>query len=278
MSQFTAASIKSSQEWHSKKRSGSDSVVSTSEKKAKTKASSLVTPRSKLTQTQVTTSEKESSDEEVIDLTSTTESLPLSLIKKYNSLFFTYDPRGYDVTLSIIPHDYCSACRCPEVYCANKVFGAMVYKETEDLIEEEGKDNFDPSEIKYRFRQYYTHAVHSKMRWNGISFEDYNTSIFIRVPSCMKRGYLRKLIHDINLENERKADDVWSHDLDIGDIGSITSERAARRSPNQRSPGNSQIRNSRRASRLSSRTAVEQPVDVGGMFKYLKRRLDDSKE
>jgi hypothetical protein len=49
--------------------------------------------------------------------------LSLQEIKKNNTLFYTYDPRGNKT--KPLPKGYCSSCLCPQIYCAETIFGNM---------------------------------------------------------------------------------------------------------------------------------------------------------
>ena len=114
---------------------------------------------------------------------------PLDLIKTQQSLFFQYNPKGYDKRKKL-PVGYCSHCCCPDNYCSDKVFGTIVSEHALDIMHECGShDDFGTREMKFFFCKAYTNAVKNKMRWNKIDFEVGTTSLDVyNTPMCMNHA------------------------------------------------------------------------------------------
>ena len=134
--------------------------------------------------------------ENFVDLTS-----PPSFdeIKKRFSLFYSYNPQGCDVPIhSDFP--FCEHCRCPLVYCSDTVFGKACYDDVERLVCKMGFDEFDNySKIKTFFRCTYSDMVKSKMLINKVSMKNVSEYRYMKLPRCIKKGSLRRLIEDVNL-------------------------------------------------------------------------------
>jgi hypothetical protein len=76
---------------------------------------------------------------EIIDLTQPSS---IETIRKENRLYFSYDPRGIEND-DHLPEDYCLMCRCPNQYCAEKMFGKYLYKLMEKQISRMGFEYYD---------------------------------------------------------------------------------------------------------------------------------------
>ena len=213
-------------------------------------------------------------------------------IRSANDLFFSYDPRGYNVLVSPLPSDFCTACRCPSLYCADIVFGPMCYTYVENMIYKEGMDKYGKDDVRELFNRVYTDAVQSKMMWNNISFHGFNYNKFMKVPVCLKRGNVKKLITAIVLEQERQQELIWCGDTDLSE----KSRKKARKTTDTHKRGNRQQYTKRevimvdmdeedvlstsvaRGSKCNpERTAIEQAPDAGAAFRLLKQIYVKSK-
>ena len=121
---------------------------------------------------------------------------PLQKMVEQNSLFFSYNPYGLDIS-ETLPKGYCPSCRCPNNYCSNVVLGKMCYNHASFILYDvEGVGYYDEKEeAAYLFAKAYTEAVRYKMLQNNIDLHgDFEPELVISVPSCVKRGYQRKFI------------------------------------------------------------------------------------
>lgn len=158
----------------------------------------------------------ETSPNTTIDLTQDVVVFPLSIIKRDNPTFYSYDPRGVGFA-DYLPINYCDGCRCPIQYCANTVFTNMLYKHVMCIIHKQGYEDFDEdSDITEEISSVYTSMVHNKMLWNNISFNSCDTEAYVRLPTCMQPyQLLQKIQGRIEVEKEADADEVWSSSLDL---------------------------------------------------------------
>ena len=117
--------------------------------KAKRKQSSLA-------RTFTSPASRKKTKDGVIDLTDLKEEdllpgTPLDLIKSQHSLFYLYNPRGFNKR-RFLPPGYCVYCRCPENYCADKVFGEICCVGAIEIMHENGThDDFDVREMQFFF-------------------------------------------------------------------------------------------------------------------------------
>lgn len=131
---------------------------------------------------------------------------PVDIIKDRHPLFYTYDPRGIEKGVDL-PPAYCSRCRCPLNYCAEKVFGSMIEKRCDyEIYKRMGVHVYhDKYEIQMIFEKFYTEAVTAKLMWNNINFEFDHRNMVRRlyIPGCMKYRSFRRVIKDYILEKDR---------------------------------------------------------------------------
>lgn len=155
---------------------------------------------------------------DAIDLTGTDELIlplpvpPLAVLKIQNPVFFSYNPYGYPRNTTL-PVGCCLSCRCPEAYCAERVFGEMVLKQAEYevyVIQGMAKINpHDVDELRTLFETIYTDAVKHKMMWNNINLPvEFRTNHIISVPNCIKNKSLRRFV--LNYRYECKTDEESS--------------------------------------------------------------------
>ena len=140
----------------------------------------------------------------------------IDIIRKQHILYFNYDPRGLDLKKKLIV-DYCEGCRCPSIYCADKVLGSMSYDHAFEVLCEKGSlSDFDSEDWVDFFELAYTRAVENKMRWNSIKFECGHCSLTrYDIPKCVRRGYLR--MFKKNMKEQKKRDEHYPdwNDLDM---------------------------------------------------------------
>ena len=78
------------------------------------------------------------------------------------------------------------------------------------------QDYSDEDDVTAEFSEVYTSLIHSKMVWNNIGFEGVVLSDEIRLPRCVIRGSLRRLIKDVKAVIEEVAGDAWDwENLDL---------------------------------------------------------------
>lgn len=156
---------------------------------------------------------------EIVDMTR-----PPSIqeMKNDNQLFYTYDPRG--VPEEEVTDAHCKHCRCPTMYCAEKVFGDFAYKHVEMMVSKRGFEEYEKEcDICWEFMESYVTHIHSKMVWNGISLSNVDFDKDIVLPKCMKKGSMAKIIDDIKIWKHRDTDDTieerpWLSDDDAHTI------------------------------------------------------------
>ena len=139
---------------------------------------------------------------------------PLSLIRKQNKLYFSYDPRGYKT--DPLPDDYCVHCRCPTVYCAEVVFGVMSLNHAETLAYSPGPHcTGERSDMKELFDRAYTKLVFAKIKFNGIDLgvaETKRSFFALKIPKCMKRQSLKKFQAKIEANNYPDFGEDWDEE------------------------------------------------------------------
>ena len=216
-----------------------------------------------------------------VDLTLPVVFPALTQIKKENDLFFTYNPMGCDVPVNS-DLTYCEHCRCPLVYCNNTVFGPMCYRDVERLVCKNGFEEFEGDrEIKLFFRCTYTDLIKSKMLMNNVSLIHISEYRYMRLPKCVKRGSLRKLIDDIKLwkheEDEVRIQDGLEPQTPDEDkiflaleTGEGLPEDLPPLDPPLSTSASGRVVN---PYKNTGRTAVEQAADVGPMFKVMKKEV-----
>ena len=126
-----------------------------------------------------------------------------------NPVFFAYNPYGYPKK-STLPVGCCYSCRCPEAYCAERVFGEMCLKQAEhEVYTVQGMAKIHPrdvDELRILFETIYTAAVKHKMMWNNIDPPvAFRGSHIIGVPRCVKNNSLRRFV--LNYRYECKTDE-----------------------------------------------------------------------
>ena len=134
---------------------------------------------------------------------------PLDVLKMQNPVFFTYNPYGYPKNHTL-PVGCCYSCRCPEVYCAERIFGEMCLKQAEyEVYHVQGMAKIDPGdvdELRIVFETIYTAAVKHKMMWNNIDIPAaFRDNHIVTVPGCIKKKSLRRFV--LNYRYENKTDE-----------------------------------------------------------------------
>ena len=132
-------------------------------------------------------------DKEYYDLPGTP-----SLIKIRNTFkeYFTYDPRGNVRSWDNIT-SYCSYCKCPSEYCAEKMFGKMCSEHTQQMIDNDKVNiDYDIDDVNEIFGKVYSEAIHAKLLINKIEFYfvDLNNREQFTVPKCVRKNSLRNLL------------------------------------------------------------------------------------
>ena len=201
---------------------------------------------------------------EVIDLTS---DLKIQDLRNTNTLFFSYDPRG-----KLVKHEeshlFCRDCRCPIEYCSEDVFGKMCYSYVQHLIAKLGFEEFKTElDVQKHYKRTFTELVHSKMKWNNITFHNHNEFRYVPIPDCMKRASFRGIIDDYLLWKESDVEVVsWGPDSVVeeedDDLPPLL-ERSS--SDDYAANGNANVNT------IAERTAVEQAADIGPAFIMLKK-------
>ena len=221
-------------------------------------------------------------DVDVVDLTQPTS---FEDIKKSVGLFFTYDPTGgkdnLDVTVDLCPH-----CRCPQPYCVDIVFGPMCYKHTERLICKLGFDEYEEDrDITHSYKSIYTDLIKAKMLMNDVTFKNVHEVHYMKLPRCIRKGNLRKLIDDVHEWKDREDEaGCWSS------LDATESELMARFQPppdyeqnnydysidfSKQAPDEEGVTLTVPTGVDTKRTAVEQVVDVSPRFKMVKKMVKD---
>ena len=134
---------------------------------------------------------------------------PLNILKMQNPVFFTYNPYGYPKRCTL-PVGCCYSCRCPEAYCAERVFGEMCLKQAEyEVYTVQGMSKIHPrnvDELRILFETIYTAAVKHKMMWNNIALPAaFRGKHIVGVPRCVKNNSLRRFV--LNYRYECKTDE-----------------------------------------------------------------------
>ena len=184
---------------------------------------------------------------------------PLSLIRKQNKLYFSYDPRGYKT--DPLPDDYCVHCRCPTVYCAEVVFGVMSLNHAETLAYSPGPHcTGERSDMKELFDRAYTKLVFAKIKFNGIDLgvaETKRSFFALKIPKCMKRQSLKKFQAKIEANNYPDFGEDWDEEKEEEESkknGTWTTQHP-----------------------IMKRTATEQAQDISVMFKRIKQIVKEEK-
>jgi hypothetical protein len=131
---------------------------------------------------------------------------PIDVMVMQNHCFFNYDPSGYPVK-KVLPVGYCSMCRCPDAYCAQKVFGEMCIRQSEyEVYVIQGMSAIDPRDtdrLQVVFEKVYTGAVKHKMMWNNIKMnKNFHANCLIDLPRCIKRKSFRQFVRSYKYECE----------------------------------------------------------------------------
>ena len=148
------------------------SVSSTSRKHVRTKE---VTPTTKARvkktkRVAVDFSSDFEDDKDIVDLTNPKEEdlltgTPFQLMKTSNSLYYTYDPRGY--RLKNLPNGYCKGCRCPKNYCADILYGKICNKRVGFLVEQRG-GHLEDEDLLDLYQEVYSINVYAHLMRNGL--------------------------------------------------------------------------------------------------------------
>ena len=208
---------------------------------------------------------------EIIDLT---EPPSIETIRNNNDLYFTYDPRG--VSLSNIPVGYCNYCRCPDPYCADKMFGRYCYEYMERLVGRMGFKYYKlETDIKWDFLTHYKNLLEMKLTFNNILVGDWKLDKDMEFPKCLRVGYYAKFLSDMKLWENREDEDaqppIIMEFVDDDDIAMGLPPLLKRHDSESDDEVDGPSGMRRHAS--SSKTAVEQASDVGPMFKVMKQHL-----
>ena len=182
---------------------------------------------------------------------------PLSLIRKQNKLYFSYDPRGYKT--DPLPIGFCVHCRCPLVYCAEVVFGEMSLNHAETLAYTPGPHcTEERSDMKELFDRAYTKLVFAKIKFNHIDLgvEETKRSFFaLKIPKCMKRNSLKRFLAKIESNNYPDFGEDWDEEK----------EEEESRKNGTWTPQHP----------IMKRTAMEQSQDISVMFKKIKQVVQE---
>lgn len=217
----------------------------------------------------------------IIDLTYDEVIIPLSLIKRDNKVFYSYDPRGVPYE-DYLPLNYCNDCRCPKPYCANIMFTDMVYNHVMHLVLKNGSESYeDTDSICEEVSDVYTNLIHSKMMWNNIPFESCDKGTYLRLPACMAPNELvTKIEVDLNKQKEEDANLAWAStlEIEIDGIPKVTNHQASVVDKSVRMPlDNSSLTLENSIKSMSSKTRARMgvfdrlhPPDVGERFKRIR--------
>ena len=132
---------------------------------------------------------------------------PLKDIKTTNSLFYMYDPRGYFD--NPLPKGYCKGCRCPQMYCANTVYGLNSYNRVNHIIDNKGQHLFLKKDVIELFEKVYATLIEAHTIRNNI---EYGEDFHINLPVCLKNNYVKQLVLEVQESNKRTDDILWNSD------------------------------------------------------------------
>jgi hypothetical protein len=137
---------------------------------------------------------------EIVDLTQPSS---IEMIRKENTLYFSYDPRGVEND-DRLPEDYCVKCRCPNQYCAEKMFGKFLSNLMEKQIARMGFEYYEKeNDILWDFSTHYVNLLEMKVCFNNIALGEYRLESHTILPMCIKEGSYKKLLDDLMLWKHR---------------------------------------------------------------------------
>ena len=114
---------------------------------------------------------------------------PLKLIKNKYSLFFVYDPRGYNK--KNLPNGYCRACCCPKNYCAEVVYGKICAFRVEFLVNRNVALNVDEDKIVKMFDEVYSINIYAHLMRYSLKFDK---ELKMNIPHCMRMQSMKRLV------------------------------------------------------------------------------------
>ena len=183
---------------------------------------------------------------------------PLSLIRAQNKLYFSYDPRGYPT--DPLPQDFCKHCRCPNIYCAEVVFGHISIDHAQTLAYTSGPHStLDCVDMKEMFDRAYTKLVFAKLGFNGfvLTVSETQTSYkALKIPRCVKKQSLKKFLLLIEDQNYPDFGEDWDEEKEEEEL-----KKAGKW--NAEHP-------------IMKRTAIEQSQDISALFKKIKQEVKSS--
>jgi hypothetical protein len=213
---------------------------------------------------------------EIIDLTAPPS---IESIRLNNNIYFTYDPRGL-ANNTTLPVGYCRHCRCPEPYCADKMFGKYCYQHMERLVSRMGFDYYRlERDIKWDFISQYMNLLEMKLTFNNIVIRNWKLDKDMEFPLCVSQGHYKTFLEDVKLWENRDSEEnppivmefVNDDDIEMG-LPPLLKRKDSDSDDDVDEPSGTA---SRKAS--TDRTAVEQASDVGMMFKLVKHHLLERK-
>ena len=128
---------------------------------------------------------------------------PLDWLRKRHELYWSYDPRGRDASIETLDSSrYCKHCRCPNHYCAEVMFGAIVTNHVVYLIVELGDE---ASVFDFYIKATFKHTS-AKLIWTThleVNPNPFCRSHFLLSSSTMCRRKSRSFL-TINLQSRQK--------------------------------------------------------------------------
>ena len=220
---------------------------------------------------------------DIIDLTGDT--LPVFVIRNTHALYYSYDPRGTNC-----PSDpcvsMCDMCGCPLIYCSEVVFGNLAAKRAMYIMKQDDIDFYDEDEdVEKVFEKEYTSLVYNKMIWNNINFCRFDVEK-INLPMCIIEGSLAQLCKDVVDERVKGPGNIWDGGLDLkknnnkdkdkgNSVPSVVHTMKTSTNGDEEDNGYT-VKNNKELPVIrqeNRRTAIEQPADVGPLFKMMKKKL-----
>jgi hypothetical protein len=204
---------------------------------------------------------------EIIDLTRPSS---IETIRKENELYFSYDPRGVDNDHEL-PTGYCQKCRCPDVYCAEKMFGKYLYLLMEKQISRLGFEYYEKEkDILWDFSTHYVNLLEMKVCFNNISLGEYRLESHTIMPMCINQGSYKKLLDDLKLWKHRDhevMEFVNDDEIEMG-LPPLLKRQDSGSDDDSYNNGPPSLH----ASPLK-RTAIEQSADIGASFRAMKEKV-----
>ena len=204
------------------------------------------------------------------------------ILRNSHPLFFSYNPLGFiHDTNGLVPDSFCPMCRCPKEYCCDTVFGSVTKTHVLQLNRREGLDNVENKDIIHDFKRVYSNLVTSKLIWNNHSLKSIDYAKHCKIPSCVRRNSLVRMLEKVKKERESEVNAVLDHvNLDATEEELMATFRDMNRSfqsargeievDDDDEQEDSKMPASSRHTTDRSRTAVEQQADIGPMFRVMR--------